>query len=252
MTRDCGHRWFAALALTTSLLAPAPAAAETSEPPRVIHVSGHATVKTEPDRARIAVSVITRADTAREASETNARTSKDVLAKLRAAVAPPGEVSTGGYDLAPLYDYEQQAGTRPGGPRLVGYSATNRLQIVTADLAGLGALIDAAVASGANQIDSIGFYVADEQAPRKRALAEAGRVARADAEAIAQGLGVTLGDVVDASSTIGAMPMPVFARTSMAMTAEAAPTEVVPGSLEIAADVTVTFAIRPAAAAPNP
>jgi len=219
-----------------------PASASDAAGPRTIRVSGHGTAKTPPDRGRIAVSVTTRAASAREATETNARISKEVLAKLRQSVAAPGEVGTAGYDLQPLYDYGQD-GTPVRSPKITGYSSTNRFAIVTADLAGIGALIDAAIAAGANQIDSVSFFLADEESARQQALTEAGRKARAEAETVARSLDVRLGDVLDASSATTVTPLPMFGRATMAMEAAAAPTEVVPGSLEIGADVTVTFAI---------
>ncbi len=238
---------FAASSAAVLLFACAPraGAVEDAPAPRTIRATGTSTVKAAPDRARVAVSVATRSATAREASEQNARTSKAVLEQLRASVKAPGEVRTAGYDLSPEYDYEQPR--RAGqGPKLVGYVATNRLAIVTADLAGVGALIDAAVAAGANQIDSISFFLDDEASARRQALLQAGQVARTEAETIAQSLGVGVGDVLDASSGATVGPQPMFSRDRAAMMMEAAParTEVVPGSLEIQASVSVTFAIR--------
>jgi uncharacterized protein YggE len=227
------------------VLAVSPSGAEEVPSPRTIRVRGEAVAKTAPDRARISVSVTTRAATAKEASEGNARTSKAVLEKLRAAVAAPGEVKTAGYDLSAEYDFSQNRG--PGRESaLVGYVATNRFAIVSADLAGLGSLIDAAVASGANQIDSISFFIDDEESVRKKALLEAGAKARAEAETVAQSLGVALGEVLDASTESSRQgPQPVFGREKAMMMDSAAPTtEVVPGSLEIRAGVSVTFAIR--------
>lgn len=240
------HAMITGLLVSTAAVATGRAAvAETSAPQRTIRVSGHATVKTAPDRARIAVSVTTRAATAREATETNARTSKDVLEKLRAAVRAPGEVSTAGYDLVPVYDYDHAGGVARA-PKLAGYTSTNRFAVVTADLAALGGLIDAAIVAGANQVDSIGFFVSDEQGARRQALLEAGGKARAEAETVAQSLDVKLGHVLDASSATAftPVPMPMHDRSVMAMEAASAPTEVVPGSLEIRGDVTVTFAIE--------
>lgn len=235
-------RAFAALVVALAVAAPGPAEAADA-PPRVIRANGDAVVKTAPDRARVAVSVTTRAATAKEASEANARTSKAVLDKLRAAVAAPGEVKSGGYELTAEYDYNQ-GGSAVRGPRLVGYVATNRFAVVSADLAGVGALIDAAVAAGANQIDSIAFFLDDEDAARRQALLQAGRKAKAEAATIAESLGVALGDVLDASSSANVAPMQSYGREKALMAAPAAATDVVPGSLEIDASVTVTFAIR--------
>lgn len=234
----------AAVLLAAMILTPVTAAAE--PPSRTIRARGEATVRVAPDRARISVSVISRAAKAEDASDSNAVASKSVLEKLRAAVKAPGEVKTAGYDLAPEYHYDHQR-TGASGPTLVGYVATNRFAIVSADLAAVGALIDAAVAAGAGQIDSIGFFLDDESGPRRQALLAAGRKARAEAETIAESLGLVLGDVLDASSVSSVSPpVPVFGRerAAMAMDAAAPATEVVPGSLEIGATVTVAFAIR--------
>lgn len=242
------HQRFVAFLAVPALLAwmSSPLALAAEPPLRTIRVSGDAIVKAAPDRARIAVSVTVRGATAREASEANARSSKAVLEKLRVAVPAPGEVRTAGYDLSAEYDYNQIPGGSRG-PKLIGYVSTNRFSIVTADLAGVGAVIDVAVAAGANQIDSIGFFLADEEPVRHQGLLEAGRKAKAEAATIAESLGVTLGEVLDASSSSSnPAPVPVYGRGKMAMMADAAapPTEVVPGSLEIGASMSVTFAIH--------
>lgn len=229
------------VAATCTVLQASSVRAEPAE--RAIRVSGSATVKAAPDRGRVSVSVVSRAATAREASEANAKASKTVLEKLRAAVRAPGEVRTTGYELGAEYDYNQAPGAR--GPKLVGYSATNRFAVVSADLEGIGGLIDAAIVAGATQVDSIGFFLDDEEAVRRQALLEAGRKARDEAETVARSLGVTLGDVLDASTS--SSPPPVFyGREKMAMAVDAAApaTEMVPGSLDIGASMTVTFAIR--------
>lgn len=230
------------LAVCVTLSSSSTFAADTP-PARTIRVSGEAVVKATPDRAQIAVSVVSRAASAREASEANARASKAVLDKLREAVRAPGEVRTSGYDLTAEYDYSQQ---RAGGQArmLVGYVSTNRFAIVSVDLAGVGSLIDAAVASGANQIDSIGFFLDDEEAARREALLGAGKKARAEAETVARSLGVELGEVLEASTTSSVTPQPMYGREAMMMDAAPPSTEVVPGSLQIEASVSVAFAIR--------
>ena len=224
--------------------APEAGAEEQPPPPRTVRVSGSATVKAAPDRASIAVSVVSRAATARAASEAGARTSKTVLETLRGAVEAPGEVKTAGYDLSPEYDYDTPRSAGQG-PKLVGYVVTNRFSIVTDDLAGLGGLIDASVEAGANQIDSIGFFLDDEEAARRQALLQAGQKARSEAETVAQSLGVALGEVLDASTESNVAAPVAYGRKAMMMEAASAPpTEVVPGSLDIVASVSVTFAIR--------
>ncbi|HYB98318.1 MAG TPA: SIMPL domain-containing protein [Candidatus Limnocylindrales bacterium] len=237
-----------AMATSMCLLAAAAVPAEAqqpSDPPRVIRVSGTATVKASPDRARLTVAVVSRAPTAKAASEANATASQSLLAKLESLVKAPGEVRTAGYDLSAEYDYQERPGAAQR--RLLGYVASNRLLVVTDDLPQVGALIDSAVEAGANEIESISFYLDDEDAARRQALLEAGRRARAEAEIVAESLGVALGPLVDASSESRGGPIPIYGRNRMAMMESAgadAATAVLPGTLEISATVSVTFGIR--------
>ncbi|HYC56438.1 MAG TPA: SIMPL domain-containing protein [Candidatus Binatia bacterium] len=224
---------------------PARAQDPAQTPPRVIRVSGTATVKASPDRARLTVAVVSRAATARAASELDATASKNLLSRLESQVAAPGEVRTAGYDLSAEYDYQERPGQSQR--RLVGYVASNRLSVVTDDLTGIGAIIDSAVEAGANDVESISFYLEDENAARRQALLEAGRRARAEAETVAESLGVALGPLVDASSESRGGPGPMYAHDRMAMMESAgadAATTVVPGTLEVSATVSVTFGIR--------
>ncbi len=234
---------FVGMTLMLCLLA-MPARADEGSQRRTIRVAASATSRGTPDRVALSVSVVARGHGAKEAAEAGAKAGKAVLDRLRELVPSPGEVKTVGYDLAAEYDYNRPAGE--GRPRLLGYVATHRFRVVSAKPEGAGELVDAVVAAGAAQVDSVTFFVADEDALRGAALEEAGRKARAQAEAIARGLGVGLGEVLEASSAGDSGPGPVPMREGMAMMASAprAATEVAPGQVEVGASVSVSFAVR--------
>lgn len=211
---------------------------------RVIRVDGHAEVTATPDVAAVVVTVATRDASAAAAVKANATISEKVTGRLRRLVDSADDVQSAGYTLTPEYEYDRSGDA--GRPVLVGYVASNRVRVVLDDIGSVGSAIDAAVGSGATGIDSIEFSLRDTQLARRQALLEAGRRARGEAEAIAESLGVSIGEVLDASSSSQSAPGPVFARYDLAeaKASYSAPTEIAPGGVDVSATVTVTFAIR--------
>ncbi len=236
---------FSSLLVVSALVAPAFAAegAARRDRPRSITVSGTATVKAAPDRVRITFEIETRAATADEVATKNAGLSQAVLAVLKSLVKSPGRVTTYGYQLNPEYSYGERGGARRR--VLTGYVAVNRLRVVSADLAGAGALIDKATAAGASRAGSVSFFRDDLTAANRQALLEAGRRARGDAEAIAESLGVTLGEVLTASSTSSSSLPPQPRMMAMRGATNSAPkTPIEAGEIAVTMTVTVLFAIH--------
>jgi hypothetical protein len=143
--------------------------------------------------------------------------------------------------LQPEYTYpDKNSRSR----KISGYSATNTVTAETKDLDSVGTLIDAVVAGGANQVQGVTFFLADELEIRRRALIAAGDIARAEAQAIAESLQVELGPVLHATSVPRYdSPRPSAVR-HMAMSAAASPTEILPGEVQVSATVQVSFALR--------
>ncbi len=210
-------------------------------PERTIRVAGSATVAATPDRARVSLSVRTTAPAAATAAATNARKTAAVLASVRAMVGDDGEASTAGYSLTADYEYINEGGKRSR--RLIGYVAANSVRAVTADLANVGRLIDAAIEGGANEIGSLTFFLADQASASRQATLEAGRRARAEAETVAESLGVALGELIEAS-TVAAPPPVRPAGMRMAMEAQAAPTPIVAGNVDVTVTVSAIFAVQ--------
>ena len=125
---------------------------------------------------------------------------------------------------------------------MTGYVAANTVEAETANLGGLGAIIDAATGAGASRADSVSFFLAKPEAAQRRAVKEAGRRAHAEAEVLAEALGVRLGRLLEASTTALAPPSP---RLPMARSVakEASTTPIIAGKLEVHATATVVYAI---------
>ena len=220
------------------LLAPALCAQEAIKM-RFVRASGEAVISAKPDRAQVNIGVATHASTAAEASSRNAADSTQVLKAIQGVLGSGGQVKTGAYSVSPQYEY---INNRP--PKLTGYEATNTVIVTVDELSLLGKVIDSATATGANNINGVSFTLRDDAAVRAQVLAQAALKARANAEAIAKALNVSVVGVVQAepSEVPVVRPLPMAFRAAAASTQ--APTPIEAGDLDIHASVTVTLEIR--------
>jgi len=208
--------------------APASGASQQAEP-RLVTTTGHGSVTAVPDEAVVTAGVNTRAATAASALAQNAETMQKVIDALKGA---------GGTDLqteeVSLYPQTDDNGA------VTGYSAQNTVT-AKSKIAGAGGLVDAAVGAGANTVDGPSLDVSDRDALYRDALKQAVADARAKAQALADAGGFTVGGVFTASEQ-GSAPQPVFEAAGVARAA-APSTPVEPGTQDVTADVTVSFAI---------
>jgi uncharacterized protein YggE len=189
-------------------------------------VSGQGVVLAVPDRAEIAAGVEMRAQTARAALQANAAAMERVIDALRAGGGT--DVTTQSVSLSTSFDDQ-------GTPN--GFVASN-VASATVAFAKAGALIDGAVAAGANTIYGPTPSRSDADALYREALAKAVGDAAERAAVLAKAAGRELGRVT-AISESGAAPMPVLAKA-----AGDASTPVVSGPQETTASVSVTYELR--------
>ena len=208
--------------------------------PRIV-TSGQAEVRVTPDRATILVGVETRGATAAAAGSQNARVQKSILDSLKAMGISADQLTTQNYSVNPEMQYPQSGG--PG--KMTGYvvSTVARVELKRIDEA--APVVDAALAKGANQINSIQFSSSTASEARRTAMADAVRDARADADVLAKAAGGTLGPVIEITSN--APPIrPMFADVAMrGMAKAAAPTPIEPGEQVISANVSVIWQFIP-------
>ncbi len=225
------------------MLAPALAAAQQPPPPRPPHPTvrthGEAIVSAKPDRARIDIGVVTQAPAAQTAASQNAAKADAVIREMKTLAGANAEVKTVSYSVTPNYTYP-----RDGRPIITGYTATNVVQVMTEDLAGVGKLIDAATQTGANQVNRLEFTLKDPQAAHAQALQQAAAKARANAEALASALGLRITRII-AVEEEGPAPEPIRPMAAMARAeTPGAPTPVESGMIEFRAAVTLTAEVQ--------
>ncbi len=206
---------------------------------RTIEVDGSGETRTSPDTADLDLAIETRAKTAEGAAGSNAAMAAKVIDALKSKLGDKGKITTGGYSLNPEYDQRATSET----PKIVGYTAQNSVTVHTGALDLAGALIDAAIAAGANRVNSLNFSVKDDTKARGEAIAIATRDARAQAEALAAALDVKLGKVLKATTISEQRPVPIRMNRAMAMSASVA-TPVEPGDVTVPATVSLIFEIE--------
>lgn len=222
---------------------PTPMSMAHMAPTPAIVTNGQGETKITPDRARLEVSVQTRAATAAEAGAQNAKKQQSVLDALRKLGFTSEQLSTVNYNLYPEMQYDKNGQS----PRVVAYNATNTVRIDIRDVGMIGKAIDASLEAGANMISSLSFYSSNSDAARRSALASAVARARSDAEAIATAAGGTLGALMEISTSDFAPPV-IYNRAQMAgdMSAKmATTTPIEPGEQTVTAVVMARWAFVP-------
>ncbi|MEO5569062.1 MAG: SIMPL domain-containing protein [Gemmatimonadaceae bacterium] len=209
--------------------------------PRII-TSGEAQVRVTPDRATILIGVQTRANTAAAASADNARRQKGILDTLRALGLGSDQIATQNYSVYPEMKYEPTTGVG----RVVGYNVSNVVRVELRRVDQVGSIIDASLAKGANQINSIQFSSSTAADARRMAMAEAVKDARADAEVLARAAGGTLGTLIELTSN-SAPVRPMYSDMAMARVEKAqVQTPIEPGEQVLSASVSVIWHFIPA------
>jgi uncharacterized protein YggE len=203
-----------------------------------IRVTGEVTLSVEPDHSQIDLGVVTQASTAKEASDANATKLDAVLKAMKAVVGAGGKIETTSYSIHPNYH-------RPQGraeATIASYTATNVVRASGVAIDATGALIDAAIGAGANNVERLEFTVDDPQTHQSRALDAAAKQARAKADTLAAALELQILGILSVTEGSPTMVRPYAARAAM-MQAEAAPTPVEAGAVDIYASVTLIVAV---------
>ena len=226
----------AVLATSALLLAPRTTAAQMmpQQPPQIT-VAARGEVQVTPDRARVQVGVERQAKTAALAAAENNKKQAAVLAAIRALGVPAAQITTLGYNVAPVQRYDDKE------RRVVidGYQVSNTVQVVTDKMEQAGPIIDAALANGANRVAGLDFLVKDPSKARDEALAQAVESARRQAEVAAKAAGGTLSDLleINVNEYERPMPRPMVAAMAVKMDAAGAPAPISEGTATVAISV---------------
>lgn len=205
-----------------------------SKPAGGITVTGVGTVTSVPNEATFTVGVQSEGATAREALASNSDQMNRVIAALKATGVDESDIKTQDVSVSPSYRDEGE---------IDGYSARNSVSVTIHNLSKAGAVLDAASNAGANEVYGPMLSRSNQDKLQEDALSDAVDDARRKAQTLAKAAGVRLGSVTAITEGFSGGPEPYYAEDGGARLAmdKAAPIE--PGTQDVQASVTVTFAI---------
>lgn len=220
------------LAATLSLSPLTAALADTAS----LTVTGYATVEVVPDLATMSLGVTTNGATAGSAMSANSDAVAAVIARLKSAGVGERDIQTSNLSLNPNW-VTNASGTAS---EIQGYVATNMVTIRVRALDQTGAVLDAAIADGANSLNGLYFSLQDQRPAEDEARKKAVVDALSRAKLLADAAGTKLGPIMTIieGGAMSPMPGPMY---RMADSASAVPVEA--GSVGVTASVTLVFQI---------
>jgi len=195
-----------------------------------ITVVGSGSAKAVPDVSDWSFGVQSDAETASAALKEASQATNRIVAALRGAGIRKDDLRTEQVSLYPAMSSD--------GRVVTGYTASSSVQVTVRDIGKAGSVVDAAVGAGANQVSGPALRVSDSRSQYRTAFEAALDDARSRAEAIAAKADVTLGAPLAIVESGGATPGPLYERAALD-----AQVQIEPGTQEISATLTVTYAI---------
>jgi hypothetical protein len=192
-----------------------------------------------PDIAVISAGVVTRAATATGALEQNAARMDRVREALKRAGIADRDIQTSNISLNPEYRYAEN---QP--PKLVGYSASNQLNVRFRDIRNTGKILDALVAEGANQLNGPSLTIDKPEEALDEARTKALAVGRARAELYARSLGMRIVRLLAVSESGGSYPVPPPMPVMMEARAQSASTKIDPGEQKLQVNLGMTYELQ--------
>lgn len=194
-----------------------------------INASGHGDVLVTPDRARLSVTIESRAESAVEAASDNAAVTARTIAALKAVGATDQDIKTSGYNVWTDFDKD--------GRHVRAFGARNTLRVEVLRIGELGRFVDAALKGGATQLQPIQYLGEKMDQARHEAMSAAVAKARADAKVLAEAAGGTLGDLISltSSSNTPGYYQDVMQGRVLAASGGLTPTNFVPSELLVSA-----------------
>lgn len=221
-------------------VAPTQAAAQQpqSTPDGRVIVIGESSVSVPPDYARIMSGVTTRAETLKEAIDTNSKLMDAIIAALLNSGIAQKDVQTSQFSAQPVFAPQEPRAE----PKLSGFSVSNQVIVILRQIGRVGEILDHMVTAGATDIGNIAFLLSDPSKALDRAREAAVSDARRKAELYARASGIGLGRITWITEDLRYAP-PNLTEALLAPAARTASVPIVGGDDTLQVRITVGFEI---------
>jgi uncharacterized protein YggE len=206
-------------------------------PVRTITVSGEGKVTVQPDTVHVQMGVLVNGATAQDVLAQANEKAAALISAVKALGIADEDIQTSGISIHPEYE--------PNSPTVVGFQASNNLNVTIRDIDRAGEIIDggAAFAGEAITIGGIWFSVGDPEAVLSAARAAAVDNAAKRADEFASAAGADVGTVISISEVDLDEPRPIYYEAASDRAQTSVPIEA--GTQDLSVHVTVVFELQP-------
>jgi uncharacterized protein len=209
--------------------------------PNTLQVGADGKFEANPDTAVVQFSISAQDDNSRAAYDRASSSAEQVRQILRNNGIEPKAAEIGFFSIDPVYDYKSPK------RKLVGYRVNVNVTLKLKDFSKIAPIVQQLSDSDISGDQSISYTLDDVSAAKAKAVEDAYRRARSNAEAVARASGRALGELIAATVDTSELmrPVPMMHAMSKMATQAAAPTEeFTPQTVSVTAHVNAVFALK--------
>lgn len=215
---------------------------ENIDTPRTVVMTGEGEVSAQPDEAIISGGAVTDARTASEAVAANGEIMSRVFDALQRLGVSKTAIATSAFTLEP--EYPPQSDKNPQPHVIIGYEASNSVNVTLDDVTQAGAVLDALIDAGANKSAGVEFKIKNARPLLNEARTLAGKDALERAEIYSKSVGAELGPVQAIHEGAYAGRESGGEIEEVIVTAERRATPIEAAAQTVSANVTITWALK--------
>ena len=206
-----------------------------------LYVSADGKYEAAADTARIQFNVSVQDDSSQKAYDLASKNVEQVRQVLRANGIYPKAATIGFFSVQPVYEWKPKQ-------RVIGYRVTTDVTLKLEDFTKVGPITQQLADANVSESQSLNYTLENIDEAKNKAVEDAYRRARNEAEALAHASGRTLGELSYASIDTFENMRPIVPRMmAMAAKANAAPApteEFTPQTVSVGAKVNVLFNLK--------
>jgi uncharacterized protein len=212
--------------------------------PNTLYVGADGKYDSAPDTALVQFNISAQEETAKAAYERASRNTEQIRQILRSNGIDPKTAEIGYFSLDPVFDYKNPK------RKLLAYRVNSSVQLKLKDFSKIAGIVQQLADTDVTENQTISYTLEDIDAAKAKAVEDAYRRARTNAEAVARVGGRVLGKLSYASvDTFEAIPIirgKVMQPMMMRAQAEAAPptAEFTPQSISVTAHINALFEMK--------
>jgi uncharacterized protein YggE len=209
-------------------------------------VTGTGNLAIAPDMVYVTFGMQTVAKSLAEAQRHNGSVMQKVIDRLSELHIDKAHIQTSSFTVSPQYKPppKHNGDASPVTPEIIGYMVSNQVTVEVFNPEKVSAVIEQALAAGANHFQGLQWALKDEQQAKLRAMKQAVAKAREKAATLSESLKLNLLRLISVNEGGQVVrPMSHSSRSMMAMDAGGSEAPILGGEMKVEATVTLVYEI---------